>query len=154
MNSKKLLINIFLLFIWLSNISNSTENKIILKIDRDIITTLDIKEETKYLSALNPKLMELNDDKIFKISKESLIREKIKQIEILKNRKDTDLSDKFLNQIIENRYKSLGIETKDEFIKYLKDLDIQIDTVINKIKIEAIWNQLIIYKFSEKIKIA
>jgi len=153
MNSKKLLINIFLLFIWLSNISNSTENKIILKIDRDIITTLDIKEETKYLSALNPKLMELNDDKIFKISKESLIREKIKQIEILKNRKDTDLSDKFLNQIIENRYKSLGIETKDEFIKYLKDLDIQIDTVINKIKIEAIWNQLIIYKFSEKIKI-
>ena len=103
MNSKKLLINIFLLFIWLSNISNSTENKIILKIDRDIITTLDIKEETKYLSALNPKLMELNDDKIFKISKESLIREKIKQIEILKNRKDTDLSDKFLNQIIVNR---------------------------------------------------
>ena len=64
MNSKKLLINIFLLFIWLSNISNSTENKIILKIDRDIITTLDIKEETKYLSALNPKLMELNDDKM------------------------------------------------------------------------------------------
>ena len=116
MNSKKLLINIFLLFIWLSNISNSTENKIILKIDRDIITTLDIKEETKYLSALNPKLMELNDDKIFKISKESLIREKIKKIEneILKAQREIKelkkdslndihkISEKIASDIIEN----------------------------------------------------
>ena len=153
MNSKKLLIGI-LLFLYLStNISNSLENKIILKIDRDIVTTLDIKNETKYLSALNPRLMELKDSKIFEISKKSIIREKIKEIEILKNRKDTNLRDNILEKIIETRYKSLGMETKKQFINYLKDFDIEIDTVINKIKIEALWNQLIIYKFSDKIKI-
>jgi len=153
MNSKKLLINILLLFILFTNNSNSIENKIILKIDREIITSLDIKNESKYLSALNPKLMELNNDKIFKISKDSLIREKIKEIEILKNRENTELSDTFLKKIIENRYKSLGLDSKDQFKNYLKDLDIEIDTVIKKIKIEAIWNQLIIYKYSDKVKI-
>ena len=153
MNSKKLLIVILLLLNLSTNISNSLENKIILKIDRDIVTTLDIKNEAKYLSALNPRLMELKDSKIFEISKKSIIREKIKKIEILKNRKDTNLSDNFLEKIIETRYKSLGLETKKQFINYLKDFDIEIDTVINKIKIEALWNQLIIYKFSDKIKI-
>jgi len=153
MNSKKILIVILLLLNLSTNISNSLENKIILKIDRDIVTTLDIKNEAKYLSALNPRLMELKDSKIFEISKKSIIREKIKKIEILKNRKDTNLSDNFLEKIIETRYKSLGLETKKQFINYLKDFDIEIDTVINKIKIEALWNQLIIYKFSDKIKI-
>jgi peptidyl-prolyl cis-trans isomerase SurA len=153
MNSIKLLI-IFLLLLNLStNISNSLENKIILKIDRDIVTTLDVKEEAKYLSALNPRLLELKDKKIFEISKNSLIREKIKEIEILKNRKDTNLSDNILEKIIETRYKSLGLETKEQFLSYLKDSNIEIDTVINKIKIEALWNQLIVYKFSSKIKI-
>ena len=153
MNSKKLLISILLFLNLSTNISNSLENKIILKIDKDIVTSLDVKEEAKYLSALNPRLIELKDKKIFEISKKSLIREKIKEIEILKNRKDTNLSDNFLEKIIETRYKILGLESKEEFINYLKNLDIEIGTVINKIKIEALWNQLIIYKFSNKIKI-
>ena len=153
MNTKKLLINVLFLIIWFTNTSNSLENKIILKIDRDIITSLDIKEEAKYLSALNPKLMELSDRKIIEISTNSLVREKIKEIEILKNRKDTKISNVFLEKIIETRYRSLGLETKDEFISYLKNLDIQVNTIIDKIKIEAIWNELIIFKFSNKIKI-
>jgi len=153
MNLKKLLIGILLLLNLSINVSNSLENKIVLKIDRNIITALDIKEEAKYLSALNPRLMELKNEKIFEISKKSLIREKIKEIEILNNRQDTNLSDVFLETIIKNRYESLGMDTKKQFIKYLTDLDIKIDTVINKIKIEALWNQLIIYKFSDKIKI-
>ena len=153
MNSKKLLISILLFLNLSTNISNSLENKIILKIDKDIVTSLDVKEEAKYLSALNPRLIELKDKKIFEISKKSLIREKIKEIEILKNRKDTNLSDDYLEKIIETRYKSLGLKNKEQFINYLRELDIDIDTVINKIKIEALWNELIVYKFSNKIKI-
>ncbi len=153
MNLKKLLVCILLLLDSFTNISNSIENQIVLKVDNNIITTLDIKEEAKYLSALNPKLTELKDSKIFEISKKSITREKIKEIEILKNRKDTNLSDNILEKIIETRYRSLGLETKEQFINYLKDLNIDIGTVINKIKIEALWNQLIIYKFSNKIKI-
>ena len=55
MNSKKLLISILLLLNLSTNISNSLENRIILKIDRDIVTIVDIKEETKYLSDLKYK---------------------------------------------------------------------------------------------------
>ena len=85
---KKILIVISLTFTTLIQVANSYENRIILKIDREIVTNLDIKNEARYLSALNPKIMELDEDKIFDISKNSIIRENIKKIEILKNTND------------------------------------------------------------------
>ena len=150
---KKILIIISLTLATLIQVANSYENRIILKIDREIVTNLDIKNEARYLSALNPKLMELNEDKIFDISKNSVIRENIKKIEILKNTKDFEVSNDFLEKIIQSRYKSLGLNSKNEFIKYLKNFNIKIDTVVKKIEIEALWNQLIFFKFSKNIKI-
>jgi|TARA_B100001093_G_scaffold437422_1_gene436319 peptidyl-prolyl cis-trans isomerase SurA len=150
---KKILILISLALTTFIQIANSYENRIILKIDREIVTNLDIKNEARYLSALNPKLMELNEDKIFDISKNSVIRENIKKIEILKNTKDFEVSNDFLEKIIQSRYKSLGLNSKNEFINYLENFNIKIDTVVKKIKIEALWNQLIFFKFSKNIKI-
>lgn len=149
---KILLVKLILTFLLIEN-SFSLENKIILKIDKDIITSIDIENEAKYLSALNPKIMELDEIKIFEISKNSLIREKIKKIEILKNTDNPELNDDLLNKIINNKYKSLGLKNRDEFISYLKKFDVEIDTVIAKIEIEALWNQLIYFKFSKNIKI-
>ena len=63
----------------------SIENKIILKINNSIITNLDVVNEANYLQALNPNLQNLEKNKILEIEKNSLIREKIKEIEILKN---------------------------------------------------------------------
>ena len=137
----------------LIQIADSYENKIILKIDREIVTSLDIKNEARYLSALNPKIMELDEDKIFDISKNSIIRENIKKIEILKNTKDFKVNNDFLEKIIQSRYKSVGLNSKNEFINYLEKFDIEIDTVIKKIEIEALWNQLIFFKFSKNVKI-
>ena len=153
MKFKKFFIIISIILISIINVSYSLENKIILKIDRDIITSLDIENEAKYLSALNPKIMELNDIKIFKISKNSLIREKVKEIEIRKNTNNFGSNDEFLEKIIETRYRNLGLKSKDEFINYLKNFDTQIDTVVKKIEIEALWNQLIFFKFSKNVKI-
>lgn len=153
MSFKKLLFFVLVTMMWLVTNSHSFENKIILKIEKDIITTVDIKNEAKYLSALNPKIIELDSTKIFEISKNSLVREKIKKIELLKNSKKVELNNDFLEKIIQTRYNSLGLKTKDEFIKYLKNFDVEISTVVKKIEIEALWNQLIFFKFSKNIKI-
>jgi peptidyl-prolyl cis-trans isomerase SurA len=153
MNLNKILLINFILIFSLTLSSHSLENKIILKIDQDIITSLDIENEKNYLSALNPNIKKLNDKKIFEISKNSLIREKIKKVEILKNTNKTELDTNFLEKIIETRYKSLGLKTKKEFIAYLKKFDIEIGTVIKKIEIEALWNQMVFLKFSKNINI-
>ena len=52
------------------------------KINNEIISTIDLYNETKDLSLLNKDLTNLEKDKIFEISKNSLIREKIKEIEL------------------------------------------------------------------------
>jgi len=65
MNLNKILLSNFILIFFLVLSSHSLENKIILKIDQDIITSLDIENEKNYLSALNPNIKELDDKKIF-----------------------------------------------------------------------------------------
>ena len=53
MKSIKLIL-IFIFIILSKTQANSIENKIILKIDNEIITSLDVKKEARYLIALNP----------------------------------------------------------------------------------------------------
>lgn len=150
---QKIFLSKLILFFLIITSSHSLENKIILKINRDIITSQDIQNEIRYLSALSPKIMELNEKEIYEISKKSLVREKIKKIQIFKNNSNARLNDDFLENIIEKRYVSLGLKTRDEFIKYLEEFNIEIKTIIKKIEIEALWNQLIFYKFSKNVKI-
>ena len=153
MNLYKFLIIILLSISSIHINSYSLENKIILKIDNNIITSQDIKNENKYLIALNPNISELDKKRVYAISKNSIIREKIKEIELLKNTNEIKLDDKFLNQIIQSRYQILGYSSLDEFIAYLKQKNITIETVKKKISIEAVWNQFIYSKYSNKIKI-
>ncbi len=144
---------VFILFVNLNDYSlSSINNKIILKIDNKIITNLDVTDEVKYLKALNPNLKNLNKDKIFEVAKTSLIREKIKEIEILKERK-IKVDENYLNTIIENVYRNIGLSNENEFIDYLKLHDVKIETVKIKLTNEAIWNQIIYQKFFSKVKI-
>ena len=64
--------------------SYSIENKIIVKVDNEIITSLDVLNESKYLIAFNKNLQKINKKDIYKISLNSLIKEKIREIELLK----------------------------------------------------------------------
>ena len=143
---------IFLLSIFLSN-AYSIENKIILKIDNQIITTLDIENEKNYLKALNPNIKNLDKKNLNLIAKNSLIREKIKENEILKYTKAIKINQKFLEKLIKDRYSKLNLNNKNEFLNYLKDYDIDIENIEKKISIETVWNQLIYQKFSSKVKI-
>ena len=136
MIDKKIKLFIFLLLIIFSLQKNSYsfENKIIYKINTEIITTIDIKNEINYLLALNPNLKKLSNKEIISISKKSIVREKIKRIEILNQFKDVNFPQEFLDNLIENVYTKIGIKNLDEFKEYLKSNNIEYKNVLKKLK--------------------
>ena len=95
-------------FIFITN-SNSLENKIIIKIENQIITSLDVNNEYKYLVALNPSLKNSRKEDVIKLSKRSILQEKIKKIEIDKNFNNPKIPQKFLEQILQNVYSRIGL---------------------------------------------
>ena len=132
---------------------NALENKILAKVDNEIITTIDIFNEIKYLSIINKDFNKLEKEKAFEISKNSLIREKIKEIELKKNFQSIEIDDQNLNRIIAKYSKEIGFSSYDEFKKYIASNNLNLNTIKTKIKIEALWNQLIIKKFFKDVKI-
>ena len=153
MSKKKLLIYFALILFIINGYAYSIENKILVKIENEIITSIDIDNEYKYLLALNPGIKNLNEDDIIKFSKKSIIHEKIKKIEIEKNFNNPNIPPEFLEQILRSVYSKIGIESLDNFKKYLINKNINFKDVKNKLVIEALWNELILIKFSSKIKI-
>ena len=113
-------ISILIFIILFSTCVYSLENKILLKIDNDIITSIDLETEINYLSALNPNLKNLEKDRVKKISKNSLIREKIKLNELLKYVDSIDVDEQYLNILIESMFIKLGLNSLEEFVQYLK----------------------------------
>ena len=142
---------IFLIFFFI-NSASSIENRIILKIDNSIITNVDVINEANYLKALNPNLQNLTKNKILEIAKNSLIREKIKEIEISKASSSSINSD-YLESVIKSIYMNIGFKNKNEFIKHIKKFDINMQIIEKKLSNETLWNQLIYNKFFSKVKI-
>ena len=147
----RFLIIIFLYLIF-SN-AQSIETKIVHNIQNEIITNVDVKNEFKYLLALNNNLKELSKERILNISNTSIIREKIKKIEILKNFKEIKTSEEHLNFLLKNTYSRLGLKSLDEFELYLKEYDLTLQSVEEKIIINALWNQLIFRKYESQLRI-
>ena len=56
------------------NFVNSFENKILFKVNNEIITSLDILNELKYLRAINKEFNNIKKEEAFQISKNSLIK--------------------------------------------------------------------------------
>ena len=153
MNKKRLLVYLSLIFFIFSQNSFSIENKILFKIDKEIITSLDVENEYRYLIALNKNMRNLGDDKIFEISKKSILREKIKKIIIFKNLKDPKIPDEYIDLFLKGIYQKINLNNIDEFKEYLKINKIDYQNVRKKIEIEALWNELIMFKFKSKVKI-
>jgi len=142
-----------IIFIFFFNSTYSIESKIIYNIQNEIITNIDLKNEFKYLLVLNNRLKDIDKDMAFLISKESLVRDKIKKIEIMKNFKNLKIDQKYEDILIKDIYLKLGLDNKDQFIEYLKEYDLKLKNIIEKITINALWNDLIIRKYSAKIEI-
>ena len=144
---------IIILFFLIFNQAQSIETKIIHKIQDEIITNIDIKYEYKYLLALNRSLNELDKEKILSIANESIIKEKIKKIEVAKNFKEIRLDEDYSDLLLKNIYSRLNLKSINEFEVFLKNYDLTINNIKRKIAIDALWNELIIKKYSPQISI-
>jgi len=135
------------------SISLSVENKILFKVNNEIITSIDILTELKYLGIINKDLKKTTNNQAFEIVKRSLIREKIKEIELKKLFKEIKVEEKFLNNLLIDYFKSINIKTISEFEKFFISQDIDPNLIKKKISMEILWNQLIYSKFKQNIKI-
>ena len=149
---KKIFFIIMFSFLF-SNKDSSLENKIIFKIDNEIITFIDVENEKNYLIALNPNLKKLKYDEIIEVTKKSVVREKIKRIEISNRFKNANIPQPLLEQLLENIYTNIGLNNLEDFKKYLETNDVNYFTVLKKIETEALWNELIYSIYSKNVKI-
>ena len=144
---------IIMFFFLLSENLSSLENKIIFKINNEIITYIDVEDEKNYLIALNPNLKKLKYDEIIEVTKKSVVREKIKRIEISNRFKNANIPQPLLEQLLENIYTNLGLNNLEDFKKYLAMNNVNYFTVLKKIETEALWNELIYSIYSKNVKI-
>tara|TARA_B100000900_G_C20590104_1_gene721249 strand:- start:32 stop:958 length:927 start_codon:yes stop_codon:yes gene_type:complete len=142
-----------LLFFFLITNLFAQENKIVLKIDNEIITTLDVFNEIKILKLLNQNLEKLSKDEIIQIASSSIKKQKIKEIELKKYYKEIFIPDDELNPYLKNYFNKLGFENIENFNKYAKKNKININLIKEKISIELLWNQLVYKKFYKNVKI-
>ena len=61
--------------IFTSSNALALKNQILIKVGNEIITSLDIQEEYRYLISLNRELENIGEEQIIQIAKNSLIRE-------------------------------------------------------------------------------
>ena len=151
-NFKKIILIFFYSLIVFSN-AIAIENKILFKVNNEIITSIDILTELKYLGTINNDLNKMPKKQAFEIAKKSLIREKIKEIELKKIFKEIIIEDKFLNNLLVNHFESDEIKSIYDFEKYFLLLDISPNLIKKKISIEVMWNQFIFNKFNQNVKI-
>ena len=148
--------NFFLLIIFFNFFFNwsvySNESYVVLKINNNVITNVDIDNEYRYLVALSPSLQNVNKEAVMKLAKDSIIREKIKEYELIKHY-DLNVKNKFIDKIIANFYKKLGMKNINEFKNYLLKYNLNFENIEKKIGIEAAWNDLVYMKFGNRIKI-
>lgn len=151
----KIKILVFLIIVFFLRFENafSLENKILVKVNNEIITSIDIVNEIKYLKTINPSINELNENQIIEISKNSLIREKIKKIKVENFFDEITLENKYFDVLVRNTYKQLGLKSIKEFETYLTNNEILFEKVKKKTAIDAYWNKIIYEKFSSKIKV-
>ena len=149
-SSAKILIIIF--FFVFTNKALSEKIEILLILNNEIVTNIDIEKEYNYLSLLNDNIKVIKKEDAIKLAKKSIIKEKVKRIEILKYY-NLDEKNEYLENIIRDLYEKKGIKNKKEFNRYLTSLNLNLNEVEQKIKIEIIWNELIYNKFINEIKI-
>ena len=151
---QKIFFYLLIFFCSYSNQVSSLENKIIFKVNNKIITTFDIKEEEKYLKVLNPNLKQIDPNKLKILATESITKEKIKEIELVKYYNiEKVLNDANLKEIIKNLYKSIGFKKEEEFIDFLKFENLKFISVKRKLAVEMLWNNLIFQKFNNRVVI-
>ncbi len=150
---KTKIVIIILGILFFLNEINAIENKILFKVNNKIITSIDIQNEMNYLNSVNPTFKDLENEKKIEISKNSLIRNKIKEITIEKMVKKVELDNSDFERILILNYSNLGVSNINELKDYLLQFDIDIPMLKKRIAIESFWNQIIYDMYFKSIKI-
>ncbi len=150
MIKNKIFISFIIFFLSFTNVL-SFENKILIKVDNEIITTVDVLNESKYIKAMNKGIENISDEDLWKISINSIKNEKIRIVEILNHVDQIKLDDENLKIVMEGVYNRLGFENLDEFKDYLEINEISYEFLKKKVEVESIWNELIYSKYYDKI---
>jgi len=149
-------IKIILILVLLTIVSTKSHSKekvfIFYNVNDQLITNIDVKKESSYLIALNNQLAGLDEEKILSLSKESVLRETIKKIELDKYF-DLGVKNPLVDEYIESFYLRLKLKNEKEFQAYLQSFGLPINFVKKKIQIEITWNRLIYEKFKNELKI-
>ena len=128
---KKIIFGILIFFLLLNFKTVNSEIFIKAKVNNQIITNIDVKNERNYLLALNPSLRNLPKENINRYAIDSAINEKVKKIEIEK-RYEILQNEIMIKKIISDLYSEIGISDIEEFRKYLINYNISLDIVKKK----------------------
>jgi len=147
-------IKILSIFFFLSlGKSFALENKIVLKIDNEIITTLDIFNEINNLKLFNKDFRIIDsENEIYQIALQSILKHEIKKIEVLKNFDNFQITDEtYLDNLIKKNYEKLGYNNLTDFKEDLKKNEVNFAKFKEKLQINLLWNELIYSKFFDKV---
>ena len=150
MNKNKFLFLIIIIINFLNvGYLSASKIEILYKVENYPITNKDISKEINYLVMLNDKLKKVSEKDLIQYATKSIVKEKIKKNEILKNL--------YLGQneeIVENQLKILknNLNLGDaEFKELISKLDITENYLKEKIEIEILWNKLIYAIYKDKV---
>ena len=141
----------FLVMINFSLLAN--ENKILLKVNNELITSIDILNEINYLTSVNQNIDNLEKNKVFEIARNSLIKDKIRKIALLSIVEKIEITDDDFERVLISNYSNTGLKTIKEISDHINRYNISDELIREKMTINAIWNQFIYDKYSKNIKI-
>ncbi len=131
---------------------SSTKIEILYKVNDQIITNNDLKNEKKFLLFLNSNLKNLSNERIEAISKNSILNRKIKEIELSKYFElyngDNDEGKKAVEKFILN-----SNINKDILIKELNNINLKYDYFENNFLIDSLWREFIYNRFKTQVKV-
>ena len=151
MNILRFIIIFFLIFKF--NNGYTLENKILIKVDQKIITTIDILNEINYITSLNPSFKTADQNTKFEIAKNSLIKQALKEKEIYKIFKNVDLKEDDFKRILINQYSNKDLGNINSVEQYLKKFDLELSDLLEKTEVNTYWNEMIVQRFNKNINI-
>ncbi len=148
---KKIKVFVIFIIILIFNSKANSQIEIKFKVGEEIITNIDVKNEMNYLVFLRPNLGKISENELIKISENSIIREIIKRKEIDRLFTKT-VNIEFIDEIKNNLLKFKGVNNEDELKILLNNNNIEYEKIIEKMKYEGLWNELVFKKYNSFLK--
>ena len=129
---KKILIFFSVIILSFVNLAKANEIKILYKLENEIITNQDVIDELNYLISLNNNLTSLEKNKLKEIAISSVIKEKIKYLELKKYFKINENTKEVDNIVLKELNNRLRINELENLKKHFSLLFFKNDIAILK----------------------